>query len=257
MNLYLYLQGGLGNQMFQYAAGLSALKEYSEFDNLILDTSFYKNQKRKVIENGLTGRGYDLDLLNIKYTDIEEAPEGATMLQGWFQDIKEFENVIDQVKEQFVFSVNFPDNIISLYNQIKSKENSVCIHIRRGDFINNPTAYKHNEHLSVEYYNKSMDIMENLYDNLNYYVFSDDIDWCKDNIKSNNHNIYFVDDMYCGERDSGHMYLMEACNNHIIANSTFSWWAAFLAESKCVIGPQKWLVNDDTYDIMLSNWIKL
>ena len=121
MNLYLYLQGGLGNQMFQYAAGLSALKEYSEFDNLILDTSFYKNQKRKVIENGLTGRGYDLDLLNIKYTDIEEAPEGATILQGWFQDIKEFENVIDQVKEQFVFSVNFPDNIISLYNQIKSK----------------------------------------------------------------------------------------------------------------------------------------
>ena len=88
MNLYLYLQGGLGNQMFQYAAGLSALKEYSEFDNLILDTSFYKNQKRKVIENGLTGRGYDLDLLNIKYTDIEEATEGATILQRWFKDYR-------------------------------------------------------------------------------------------------------------------------------------------------------------------------
>ena len=65
MNLYVYLQGGLGNQMFQYAAGVSALKEYSQFSNLKLDTSFYNTQERKVIVNGLTGRGYDLDLFDI------------------------------------------------------------------------------------------------------------------------------------------------------------------------------------------------
>ena len=67
MILYVYLQGGLGNQMFQYAAGVSALKEYPQFTELRLDTSFYSNQERKVIVNGLTGRGYDLDILNIKH----------------------------------------------------------------------------------------------------------------------------------------------------------------------------------------------
>ena len=65
MNLYVYLKGGLGNQMFQYAAGLSALKEYPQFTSLKLDTSFYIGQQRKVIVNGLTGRGYDLDLFNM------------------------------------------------------------------------------------------------------------------------------------------------------------------------------------------------
>ena len=70
MNLYVYLMGGIGNQLFQYAAGLSALKEYSKFTDLKLDTSFYRGQKRKVINNGLTGRGYDLDLFNIKYDKI-------------------------------------------------------------------------------------------------------------------------------------------------------------------------------------------
>lgn len=94
MILYVYLQGGLGNQMFQYAAAVSALKEYPQFTELRLDSSFYQNQERKIIVNGLTGRGYDLDILNIKHNIAEEAPEGATLLQGWFQNLKEFENVI-------------------------------------------------------------------------------------------------------------------------------------------------------------------
>ena len=71
MNLYVYLQGGLGNQMFQYAAGVSALKEYPQFSNLKLDTSFYGNQQRKVIVNGLTGRNYDLDIFNSLYCCIQ------------------------------------------------------------------------------------------------------------------------------------------------------------------------------------------
>ena len=101
MNLYVYLQGGLGNQMFQYAAGVSALKEYPQFSGLKLDTSFYDTQERKVIVNGLTGRGYDLDLFNITYNQCEEAPEGETMLQGWFQSIEEFANVENLIRDEF------------------------------------------------------------------------------------------------------------------------------------------------------------
>ena len=107
MNLYVYLQGGLGNQMFQYAAGVSALKEYSQFTNLKIDTSSYHGQEVKVVKDGITGRNYDLDVFNISYSEVEDAPEGATMLQGWFQNIKEFENVIDKIRKEFTFNVNF------------------------------------------------------------------------------------------------------------------------------------------------------
>ena len=257
MILYVYLQGGLGNQMFQYAAGLSSLKEYPHFTDLRLDCSFYKNQERKVIVNGLTGRGYDLDLLNIKYNIVEEAPEGATMLQGWFQNIKEFENVVDDVREQFKFSFKFSDKIEQLHKEIKSKSNSVSVHVRRGDFINNPTAYSFNEHMDREYYQKAISILEQSYDDISYYVFSEDIEWCKNNIQIENNNIVFVDEEYSGDRDSGHMYLMQACNNHIIANSTYSWWGSFLADSKITIGPKKWNCESSESDIMLNNWIKL
>lgn len=257
MILYVYLQGGLGNQMFQYAAGLSSLKEYPHFTDLRLDCSFYKNQERKVIVNGLTGRGYDLDLLNIKYNIVEEAPEGATMLQGWFQNIKEFENVVDDVREQFKFSFKFSDKIEQLHKEIKSKSNSVSVHVRRGDFINNPTAYSFNEHMNQEYYQKAISILEQSYDDISYYVFSEDIEWCKNNIQIENNNIVFVDEEYSGDRDSGHMYLMQACNNHIIANSTYSWWGSFLADSKITIGPKKWNCESSESDIMLNNWIKL
>lgn len=257
MNLYVYLQGGLGNQMFQYAAGVSALKEYSQFSNLKLDASFYQNQKRKVISNGLTGRGYDLDLLSIKYNEIEETPEGGVMLKGWFQNLSEFENVIEDIKNEFKFSISFSKNIQNLNRQIISKENSVSIHVRRGDFINNPTAYAHNEHLDSYYYENAMNILEEKYSDLTYYVFSEDIDWCKKNIKNEKHEIIFVDQDYAGERDSGHMYLMQSCNNHVIANSTFSWWSAFLSNSKVTIGPNRWFTNGTGSEIMLDSWIKI
>jgi len=255
MILYVYLQGGLGNQMFQYAAGLSALKEYPQFTDLRLDGSFYANQERKVIVNGMTGRGFDLDLFNIKYNTIEEAPEGATMLQGWFQNLEEFANVEDEVRKQFTFAKPFKGKIEHLHDNIKN--HSVSIHVRRGDFINNPTAYAHNEHMGPEYYRKAMDVMEDIYDDITYFVFSEDIEWCRENIKNDKHPVVLVDDDYSGDRDSGHLYLMQACENHIIANSTYSWWAAFLGNSKVTVGPKKWFTNENGSEIMLSNWIKL
>ena len=257
MNLYVYLQGGLGNQMFQYAAGVSALKEYPQFTDLRLDTSFYNAQERKVIVNGLTGRGYDLDLFNITYNELEEAPEGETMLQGWFQNIEEFANVENLIRDQFTFKVDFSDKIEDLRKEILSKPNSVSVHVRRGDFINNPTAYAHNEHMGSEYYQKAMSIIEKTNDDLTYYVFSEDVEWCKENIKNDKHEVIFVNNDYAGDRDSGHLYLMTACNNHIIANSTYSWWGSFLSKSKITVGPKKWFTNQEGSDIMLDEWIQI
>ena len=85
MDLYVRLMGGLGNQMFQYAKGLSALKQAPQYTNLILDCGFYAGQERKVIKDGLTGRGFDLDVFNIKYDQCEETPDGGHMLEGGFK----------------------------------------------------------------------------------------------------------------------------------------------------------------------------
>ncbi len=255
MNLYIYLQGGLGNQMFQYAAGVSALKEYSQFTDLKLDTSFYNGQETKVVKNGLTGRNYDLDVFNISYSDVEEAPEGATMLKGWFQNIKEFSNVIDQIRKEFVFNVHFSEETKKVQNQILSEDNSVAIHVRRGDYIYNPTANTYHGVLDKEYYDKAIDIMNSKYNHPHYFVFSEDVDWCKGNI--NAPNITYVGSECNDYKDTGHLFLMTKCRNHIIANSSFSWWSSFLGKSQCTIGPKKWLADGSGSDIMLDDWIKI
>lgn len=256
MNLYVYLKGGLGNQMFQYAAGLSALKEYEQFTDLKLDTSFYNGQERKIAVNGLTGRGYDLDVFNIKYNNLEDAPVGAIMLDGFYQNLSEFENVIDEVRTQFTFKNKFSNNIETLAQKIANTENSVCVHVRRGDYVYNSTANLYHGVMGIDYYECAQKIIEEKYSNPVYYVFSEDIEWCKINLKSD-FEINFIGNEYCGDRDTGHLYLMQMCKNHIIANSSFSWWAAFLSNSQYTIAPKKWRTDDTGSDIILENWIKI
>jgi hypothetical protein len=255
MNLYVYLQGGLGNQMFQYAAGVSALKEYSQFTNLKLDTSFYHEQKVKVVKDGHTGRSYDLDVFNISYSDVEETPEGATMLEGWFQNIKEFKNVSDKIRKEFTFNVNFSEETKRIENKISLEDNPIAIHVRRGDYIYNPNCFSYHGVLDKEYYDKAISIMNSKYSNPHYFVFSEDVDWCKDNINAS--NITIVGDECNDYKDTGHFYLMTKCKSHIIANSTFSWWGAWLGNTEFAIGPKQWKTDGTGYDIMLDDWVKI
>ena len=255
MNLYVYLQGGLGNQMFQYATGVSSLKKYSQFTNLKLDTSFYYGQEVKVVKDGLTGRSYDLDVFNISYSEVEEAPEGATMLQGWFQNIKEFENVSDKIKKEFTFNVNFSEETKKIENKISLEDNPIAIHVRRGDYIYNPTANIHHGVLDKAYYDKGIGIMNSKYSNPHYFVFSEDVDWCKDNINASNITIVGTE---CNDyKDSGHLYLMTKCKSHIIANSSFSWWGAWLGNTELAVGPRKWNKDSVGSDYMLKEWIEV
>ena len=144
MNLYVYLQGGIGNQMFQYARGLQILKEYpDDFDSLVLDTSFYENQKRGIIKNGLTGRTYDLDVFNITHTTTGKAWSNRNTLHGYFQSKNYFLDVVNEVKEEFDFAIEFTKKTNRLAKEINSKEHTTSIHVRRGDYVNNPTATAH------------------------------------------------------------------------------------------------------------------
>ena len=255
MNLYVYFQGGLGNQMFQYAAGVSALKEYPQFTNLKLDASFYEGQEVKVVKDGHTGRSYDLDVFNLSYADVEEAPEGATMLKGWFQNIEEFKNVSDKIKKEFTFNLNFSEETKKVENKILSEKNPIAIHVRRGDYIYNPNCYSFHGVLSKKYYDEAINIMNSKYNNPHYFVFSEDVDWCKDNI--NTSNITIVGSECNDYKDTGHLYLMTKCKSHIIANSSFSWWGAWLGNTKLTVGPKRWNRESKGSDYMLKEWIKI
>ncbi len=130
----------------------------------------------------------------------------------------------------------------------------MSIHIRRGDFLNNE---RHNTDKN-SYYKEAIELIENKVENPVFFVFSDDMDWVKTNLNAK-HETNFIDfnDALTNFED---MKLMSACKHNIIANSSFSWWAAWLNrnENKIVIAPKKWL-NDDsnTNDIIPETWIKI
>jgi hypothetical protein len=167
-------------------------------------------------------------------------------------DFVDFEDIL---REDFKLKQEPALNIKNLYKEI-SGCNSLCIHVRRGDFIGN----KEHEVVDNDYYKKAMIIMEKevLIDKI--YVFSDDIDWCKENM-SFNHPVFFVDNSLSGQKGEGHMYLMSGCKNFIIPNSTFSWWGIWLSsnENKKVVAPKIWSKDPyaDVSDIILNEWIKI
>ena len=178
------------------------------------------------------------------------------MLDGYYQNISEFENVIEDVRQQFTFKNTFDQNICELSDEILKQEHSVCLHVRRSDYVNNPSANSYHGVIGLKYYKNAQKLIEKKYSNPVYYVFSDDISWCKKNLKSD-YEMHFVGDEYSGDRDSGHLYLMQTCKNHIIANSSFSWWAAFLSNSEYTIAPKRWRTDGTGCDIILDHWEKI
>ena len=110
--------------------------------------------------------------------------------------------------------------------------------------------------MEKEFYDKAIELMEKKYSNPHYFVFSEDHKWCKENIITDN-RITFVGSECNDIRDSGHLYLMTQCKNHIIANSSYSWWGAFLGDSKYTIGPERWNREQSGSEVMLEEWVKI
>jgi len=273
------LIGGMGNQMFQYAFARSiSLKTNTEFK---IDLSFLK---RKDLGENFTYRDFDLDIFNISeniikeiQTDnlqsvsekmfsysqetvntIEQNIGNDLYLDGYWQSYKYFEEFEDYIKKDFTFKNlvenNKDTNVKNMFKDI-IKSNSVMVNIRRSDYLNN------NFHgvMGSDYINESSKIIESKIDNPKYFVFSDDIEWCKENIKLN--NMVIVDHKYKGDRFDLYLQLMKSCKHFIIPNSTFAWWAAWLSnnKNKIVISPKSWFTdfNINTNDLIPSNWVRI
>lgn len=288
------LIGGLGNQMFQYAVGRHlAIKndcllklDISGFEKYTLRT--YDLHHFNIKENIATADDLSGALLpsdwfyqkmhkrmgilfggvqKIKY--VKESirdfiPEILTLgnnvyLDGYWQSEKYFKDIEHIIRDEFIVKTP-PDPI----NKQKSKEiqdsESVCIHIRRGDYVTNPVTNQTHGVCTVDYYLEAIEKMLKTIDNPHFYVFSDDIEWAKANI-SVNRPIDFLSHNNASKNYED-LRLMSDCKHHIIANSSFSWWGAWLGkkEGQIVISPGRWFTSKKEHnmdDRIPGKWLRM
>jgi hypothetical protein len=265
--IYCNLKGGLGNMLFQIAATKSIAIDTNNdcsFPNLIshlqyLDLDGFYNPNLK------HSHEYMELFKNLKtvpiteYVYLEEYPfeyietqitKNNTLINGFFQSEKYFKHNRKEILEYLDFSFIPKDYISEKYSFINNKR-TTSIHVRRGDYVNHPS---HHPTQSIEYYKQGVEILNNVTDL--FVVFSDDIQWCKENLKLE--NIVYIEN----EKDYIELYLMSLCDNNIISNSSFSWWGAWFNknENKTVVGPAKWFgsaIQHKTSDILPESWIKI
>lgn len=275
----IILSGGLGNQMFQYAAGKSlSLKFNAELHidpflltkktkttvrNFDLDVFNIKIEEKNSFKNKIITKGYSYfkkyriknnlyDLLNVfedkraQYFDerFENLSDNSTLF-GYFQNEKYFQKASTTIREDFEF-IGTPDHKnAEIIDKIKQIE-SISIHIRRGDYTNPKTNLSL---IGLEYYQKAIEHIKNKINCPEFYIFSDDIKWVKEYLDLKETNHVFVDINH-GINSYRDLQLMSLCKHNIIANSSFSWWGAWLNKNpdKIVITPDTWYKGDNKKD---------
>lgn len=271
----IILSGGLGNQMFQYAAGralslklktdlsvdlyklskktnaISRSYELDVFDISIPQTNNLKNKfavkSFKLLKNNGIGR-LCLYLLNIfcderaqEYKLAFEGLNDDATLFGYFQNENYFKEYSEQIRVDFSFNKTLDAQNQEVESGI-GESNSVSMHIRRADYAN---ANSNLPILDMSYYDRAIKYINREVENPVYYIFSDDMDWVKHNLKDKDIQMKFVD--WNSESSSYiDMRLISKCKHNIIANSSFSWWGAWLNNNpnKLVIAPDIWYKSD-------------
>ena len=194
---------------------------------------------------------YDPELLQLK---------GTQYLAGLWQSYKYFEEISEVIRKDFTFNTS-PDHLsIQLLSQI-SQTNSICLSVRRSDYVSHKQTADMMGFVGVDYFNKAFEILKNKISNPHLYIFSDDIVWCRENLNIPGYPVFYVDGKYAGEKFSSYLQLMTACKHFIIPNSTFPWWAAWLSinENKIVCAPRNWFADKsiDTNDLIPDSWIRV
>jgi hypothetical protein len=231
--MIVYIMGGLGNQMFQYAAGYAVAKTLGE--TLELNTTFYQDNKSRQYELGVFPISFHVT--NNVAEPIEERQHSfqeinrSGMMVGYWQSEKYFDCVEDEIRQEF----RLPKSDIP--------SDMVAVTVRRGDFLALPDVFTQ---LGDDYYREAI----KTFPNHEFVVFSDDPKWCVENLAWANHV------MPCSAPGQD-LALLSSFKNHIIANSSFGWWGAWLGNGK-VVAPSRWFTNGlDSTDIVPKRWIKL
>lgn len=256
---------GLGNQLFQIANGYALSKRYNK--NLLIHSiwngmskirpsywrSFLKNVNQYLVHPRETKKIEKYKEPTFGYSTLQNFSK-SVILEGYYQSELYFEDYKEEIKSLFELT----DELKPSFEFIG--ECKVAIHVRRGDYLKHPDMHIT---MSKEYYMKAKQIIEEKLGFIpTYYYFSDDIQYTKEMFKNNiNNNDKFIS----GYKDYEELYIMSQCNHFIIANSTFSWWAAYLSSKesefdKIVICPNPWFGikgPQDFHSIYCKNWIQL
>ncbi len=241
-SLFLILENtsvGLGNQMFLYAAGLAYAKRMNRPACLLQENNQLQSQFKLSID--LCKNISEIDEIMpkpIKVCAMERFSEKifvdptCSLFQGYLQNEAFFKDFKKEILNEFQFLHPLSTEKMSLAKQMR-QENSVCLHIRRGDYLEEGYPI-----LGQEYYDKALAyIREHDPEPIRIYVFSNDMPWVKKNFKTKMKTIYME-----GNSDITDMHLMTHCRHNVIANSSFSWWGAYLNPNshKIVIAPDIW-----------------
>lgn len=289
------IMGGLGNQMFQYAVGRSLATRHRT--SLYLDISGYQQMAPED-----TPRHYELDLYHIRaklanenilkkvqtaesvigkrdkilrrigrgniwtvleagsgYNDVFSVLPNNTYLLGWWQTPKYFDSIRHDLLKDFEPNQPISKKNESYLQDILDSE-SISIHVRRGDYISNSFAAAHHGSTTIKYYEKAIKHIQSNVSKPKFFVFSDDLAWCRKNLDLPKDSIYVSgnegDDAYEDIR------LMKNCRHNIIANSSFSWWGAWLNinTEKIVVAPKVWFENktaNKEVEIIPKDWLRL
>ena len=185
---------------------------------------------------------------------------GKAYLQGFWQTEKYFIEFEDQIRKDFAFKSPLNEKNSQLVKQI-SETNSVSIHLRRGNYVSDPSTSVVHGTCDLEYYRNAAKLVAEKIGDPVFYIFSDDPEWVKENLIVDFPSVYVNHNS--GKEGYNDMRLMSHCKHNIIANSTFSWWGAWLNENreKIVVAPKKWFAKEtfqqNVQDLYPDGWIKL
>lgn len=287
------LIGGLGNQMFQYAVA-RALADRTR-SKLVLDVSQFADynvhgfgldalrvrgrlQRESALpppapppEHPMVRRAKRLwrwitrTRPLVVYRERSFAFDGEVLqqrppllLEGYWQSEKYFLPAADAIRRDFSLAGE-PDAANRAMLAQMQQTCAVSLHVRRGDYVTNPTAAAFHGSCSPEYYQRAVDHIASRCGPLTLFVFSDDQDWVRRNMQFAHPTVHV--DCNPPERGAWDMHLMKHCRHHVIANSSFSWWGAWLNPSpdKVVVAPRQWFTDAaiDTSDLIPASWVRM
>lgn len=238
--------GRLGNQLFQISAAIGLAKKNNDVAKF--NKWEYSHYFKNPIDQNLTSSEIQstINERSFNYTPLVHRKNSD--LFGYFQSEKYFDNCKDLIRHHF----EFQDSLL-FGNQIENISNSCSIHIRRGDYLN---LQEYHPFPGLEYYRKSISYMKSRGVE-RFFMFSDDIPWCKEQFSEENEITYIENNI-----DIKDLALMSVCKHNIIANSSFSWWGAWLNKNpeKIVIAPSIWFGPAKrgviTADLYCNGWLK-
>ncbi|HFI7209963.1 TPA: alpha-1,2-fucosyltransferase [Escherichia coli] len=298
--MIIRFSGGLGNQLFQFAA--AKVLEVKFGGSIVVDDSYYDNQPSKD-----TFRKLEIFQFNVQYTRKSNCKEKSNTRKkvlilkiltripwysnssafrkitrlihiynedaftyhmnarendyviGYFQNYSLLKENINIIRQQFTLTpeVDAEMRRLDSYRTISQHDNTIAVHIRRGDYVTNVNASAFHGICDIEYYKKSIELITSRIKDPKFVFFSDDIAWVKEAF-SGVSDAYFVENP-SSTSSAVDMYLMSLCKHNIIANSTYSWWGAVLNANpeKIVICPERWTLNDSIGQLYVDGWIKL